>query len=368
MYNFLKTAFCLGLCFLVACSGDGVGDKARGGKGPQGKGGPGGRPQRILNVEGYVAELSEQHREFQTMATLSPLNSVSLAAAASGRLVTLNAKDGASVQKGALLAKIDDSDLRANLKQAEANLTLAKQKYDRTKKLQEQGSATAADLESVEASLKANEANIELIKSQISKTEVRAPFSGKLGFVNVSVGAWLNAGSSIVELNEVNKLKAKFSLPQRYASVVKVGDKITLRDEERNVEKTGKVSALDATISESSRTRQILVTVDNAKGELIAGSYTSVKVSMEADRNTSFTIPAEALILDREGAYVFVNKGGKATIKYVETGLRTPISVQVYSGLEQGDTVIVSGIVSLRPGVGVKIRELRHAMKYEVDR
>lgn len=371
MQNLVNTIFCLLLVTLVACSGDASDGKGAAGKGPGGpggKGGPGGRPQRTLNVEGYIAELSEINRDFQTMATLSPLNSVSLAAATSGRLVSLNAKDGASVQKGALLAKIDDSDLKANLKQAEANLALAKQKFDRTKKLHEQGSATAADLESAEASLKSNEASVELIKVQIEKTEVRAPFSGKLGFVNVSVGAWLNAGSSIVDLNEVNKLKAKFSLPQRYASVVKVGDNITLRDEERNVEKSGKVTALDATISESSRTRQILVTVDNAKGELIAGSYTSVKVSLEAGQDSSFTVPAEALILDREGAYVFVDKGGKAQIKYVQTGLRTPISVQILSGLDQGDTVIVSGIVSLRPGVGVKIRELRHAMKYEVDR
>lgn len=372
MRRFLNTFFCLGLVFLVACSGDGAANKAPGGHGgpggPGGKGGPGGRNARTLNVEGYIAELSVMNKEFQTMATLSPLNSVSLSTAASGRLVLLNAKDGAMVQKGDLIAKIDDSDLKAQLAQAEVNLTLARQKYDRTRKLHEQASATAADLESAEASLKSSEASIELIKAQISKTEVRAPFGGKLGFVNVSLGAWLNAGASIVDLNQVNMLKAKFSLPQRYASVVKEGDNIVLKDEERNVEKAGKVSALDATISESSRTRQIMVTVDNANGELIAGSYTSVKVALESGRTPSFTVPAEALILDREGAYVFVCDSGKAKIKHVETGLRTPISVEVLSGLDQGDTVIVSGIVSLRPGVGVKIRELRHVMKYEVDR
>ncbi len=367
MRCFFKEIFFVTLVALVACSSDGPEGKGiPGGKGPGGLQGKG-RGARTLNVEGYIAELSEMNKEFQTMATLSPLNSVSLSAATSGKLVQLNAKDGASVQKGTLLAKIDDSDLKANLKQAEANLALAKQKFDRTKKLHEQGSATDADLESADANLKSSEASMDLIRAQIAKTEVRAPFSGKLGFVNVSVGAWLNAGATIVELSEVNKLKAKFSLPQRYASIVRVGDKITLKDEERNVEKSGKVTALDATISESSRTRQILVTVDNAKGELIAGSYTSVKVALQSSSVKSFTVPAEALILDREGAYVFVSDGGKAKIKYVETGLRTPISVEILSGLDQGDTVIVSGIVSLRPGVGVKFRELRHPMNYEVD-
>lgn len=355
---------------IVACSSDSA--NGNGGNSNTKKtgnsSGKGGRVQRILNVEGYVAELSHQRKEFQTMATLAPLNSVSLSTAASGRLIRLNAKDGALVKKGSMIAKIDDSELRAQLLQAEANLALAEQKEKRIRSLYEKEGATQEDLESVEATLKSAKASVSLIKAQIEKTEVYAPFDGTLGFVNVSVGAWLNAGAPIVELNEIQRLKAKFSLPQRYASVVKVGDAIILKDEERNIQKSGVVSALDATISESSRTRQVLVTVDNKENELIAGSYASIKVSLEAKQDSSFTIPAEALILDREGAYVFVDKGGKATIKYVQTGLRTPISVQVLSGLEQGDTVIVSGIVSLRPEVNVKIRELRHTMKYEVDR
>lgn len=355
------------LAMLVACSGDKENAAQGKGKGPAGgKGGRGGA--RVLNVEGYVAELASQGKDYKTMATLAPLNSVSLSAATSGRLVKLNAKDGMLVKKGVLLAKIDDSDLRAQLKQAEANKTLAEQKEARTRTLFEKNGAAKQDLEAAEASLMSAQANVELIKAQIARTEVRAPFSGKLGFVNVSVGAWLNSGASIAELNEVDKLKASFSLPQRYASIIKEGDQVKLKDEERNIEKTAVVSALDAVISESSRTRKVLVTVDNASGDLIAGSYASVSVALESSRVPSFTIPAEALILDREGAYVFVDKGGKAQVKHVETGLRSPISVQVLSGLEQGDTVIVSGIVSLRAGIGVKIREMRHSMNYEVDR
>lgn len=354
------------ICF--ACSNSSNGGNNDNGKKAGAPNGKNGRVQRTLNVEGYIAEIGNQGKVFQTMATLLAENSVSLSAAASGHLIMLNAKDGMKVGKGALLAKIDDSELKAQLKQAEANYQLADQKYQRTKNLFEKDGATQQDLEAAEASLKASEASIDLIKAQIEKTEVRAPFSGVLGFVGVSVGAWLSAGAAIAELNEVDKLKAKFSLPQRYSSILNVGDSVSLRDEERNVERMGVVSALDAKISESSRTRQVLVAVDNKQGDLIAGSYTNIKVNLSSSRVPSFTIPAEALILDREGAYVFVDKGGKAQIKYVQTGLRTPISVQVLSGLDQGDTVIVSGIVSLRPGVDVKIRELRHVMKYEVDR
>ena len=207
-----------------------------------------------------------------------------------------------------------------------ANQQLARQKYDRAKGLYEKDGATQADMETAEASLKSAEASVELIKAQIAKTEVRAPFAGKLGFVNVSVGAWLTTGTSIATLSEVKKLKAKFALPQRYATTLKVGDAVDVKDEERNMAKSGKVKALEASLSESSRTRQVLVEIDNANGELLAGSYAKVNVTMQTGMAKSIPIPAEAFTLDKDGAYVFVATGGKAKIKHVETGLRTPIA------------------------------------------
>ena len=353
---------------LAACGGDG--DSAKGGApgaGAPGKGGPGGRPAREIAVEGYIAEMHEAGKEFTTMATLEPMNSVSLTAATSGRLEKLYAKDGSKVSKGSLLAKIDDSELRAQLKQAESNQQLAQQKYDRAKGLYEKDGTTKADMESAEASLKSAQASVELIKAQIAKTEVRAPFAGTLGFVNVSVGAWLTTGTAVATLSEIKELKAKFALPQRYASTLKVGDPVHLHDEERNVEKTAKVKALDATMSQSSRTRQIMVVVDNSNGDLIAGSFAKVKVSMESGRVKRIPVPAEALTLDKDGAYVFVATGGKAKIKHVETGLRTPISVDVIAGLDEGDTVISSGLISLREGSAVRIREIRHNTDYELE-
>lgn len=356
---------------VVACGGGDEKGAPGAGKGPggPGKGGPGGfgGKAKTFAVEGYIAKAHEANKSFQTMATLEAMNSVQLTAAANGRLVNLYAKDGANVSKGALLAKIDDSELKAQLKQAESSQQLAKQKKDRTQGLVEKNAATQADLESAEASLKSAEASIELIKAQIAKTEVRAPFSGKLGFVNVSVGAWMTTGTSIATLSDVKQLKAKFALPQRYASNLKVGDAIDLRDEERGVNRTGKVKALDATISESSRTRQIMVAVDNANGELIAGSYAKVSVELSTSHAKSIPIPAEALTLDKDGGYVFVAKDGKAKMVRVETGLRTPIAVDVVSGLNEGDTVITSGLISIRQGSAIRIREIRNNTDYEVD-
>ena len=371
MKNFVVLLFSV-LAFAACSGGDsgapGGAPQGKGGPGgPGGKGGPGGRPAREIAVEGYIAEAHSANKTFSAMATLEPMNSVELTAATSGRLMNLYAKDGAQVQKGALLAKIDDSELKAQLKQAESNQQLAQQKFDRVKTLFEKDGATKADMESAEASLKSAEASVELIKAQIAKTEVRAPFAGKLGFVNVSVGAWLTTGTSIATLSDVEYLKAKFALPQRYASSLNVGDAVDVKDEERNISKSGVVKALEASLSESSRTRRVMVEVDNANGELLAGSYAKVNVSMQSGIAKSIPIPAEAFTLDKDGAYVFVATGGKAKIKHVETGLRTPIAVDVTAGLDEGDTVITSGLISLREGISVRIREIRHNTDYEVE-
>jgi len=353
---------------MVACGGDAK-DGAGKGQGGPGKGGPGGfgGKARTVAVEGYIAQIHNANANFQTMATLEAMNSVELTAATSGRLVSLTAKDGANVKKGALLAKIDDSELKAQLKQYQSTLDLAKQKMDRTKGLAEKNAATQADLEAAEANLKSAEASIELIKAQIAKTEIRAPFNGKLGFVKVSVGAWLTTGTPIATLSEVGKLKAKFALPQRYASILKVGDAVSLVDEERSINKDGKVTALDATISESSRTRQVMVTVDNAKNELLAGGYVKVNVTLGSNDAKTIPVPAEALTLDKDGAYVYVVRDGKAVQTYVQTGLRTPIAVDVLSGLTEGDTVVTSGLISMRNGAGVRIKEIRNNTDYEIE-
>ena len=125
--------------------------------------------------------------------------------------------------------------------------------------------------------------------------------------------------------------------------------------------------ALEAALSESSRTRQVLVEIDNSASDLLAGSYAKVNVTMQAGMAKSIPIPAEAFTLDKDGAYVFVATGGKAKIKHVETGLRTPIAVDVTAGLDEGDTVITSGLISLREGASVRIREIRHNTDYEVE-
>ena len=351
---------CLGLTLcLVACAAEGTSPdkKSKGARGDK---------SQTLVVEGYLAKKSAAAETYEVAGTLLPLDQVELKAETSGRLVYLSVKDGAPVEKGALIARIDDAELRAQEKQAAAQLEYAKQNEQRVRTLTEKEGATVAELETAVATLRSAEASLEQIKAQLAKTEVRAPFAGTLGFLNVSKGAWMTSGTSIATLSSVNRLKVEFALPQRYATSVGKGRTVTVRDEEQNLRVEGKIESLEPNLSDANRSRMIRAVIDNGKGKFLSGGFVKVNVSFEAPKEMPMPIPSEAVTLDDAGAYVFVAKGGKAVQTRVKTGLRTPISVGITSGLNESDTVIVSGMMSMKNGASVKIKEIRNAMHYEV--
>ena len=354
-----KWIIILSVFLLAACSSKEATPKQKG-KGP-GKG-----AMRTINVEGYLAVPRSPSTSYKLAANLLPWEQVEIKAETSGKLIQLKVKDGVSVNKGTLIAKINDAELQAQLKQAESTLLLAKQKEKRTKTLFEKEGATQADLEIVVAGTVSAEASVALIRAQIAKTEIRAPFSGTLGILNVSPGEWMTAGASIATLSNTKKLKVSFILPQRYASNLPKGAKIKVDDTERGVSIEGIVRTLAPILSQSNRSRVIQAEIDNREGLFLAGAFAEVNVPIEGTEKFVIHIPAEAVTLDDTGPYVFVTKSGKAEQRYIKTGLRTPISVSVYEGLAEGDTVIVSGMMSVREGITVKIKELRTPMNYEV--
>ena len=344
---------------LIACSFDNKGSDKKSKGMRDGK-------NRTFEVEGYLAEKSVSAETYEVAGTLLPMDQVELKAETSGRLLFLNVKDGARVQQGTLLAKIDDAELRAQEKQATAQLEYAKQNEQRIRTLSEKEGATVAELETAVATLRSAEASLEQIKAQLLKTEVRAPFAGTLGFLKVSKGAWMTSGTSIATLSSVKRLKVEFALPQRYAGNVAQGGIVTVGDEEQNLHVEGKIEALEPNLSDANRSRMIRAVIDNAKGKFLAGGFVKVTVTFDVPEEMPMPIPSEAVTLDDTGAYVFVAKGGKAVQTRVTTGLRTPISVAVTSGLNEKDTVIVSGMMSMKDKASVKIKSLRNPMHYEV--
>lgn len=347
-----------GIFIFSACSGE-ASDKGSTRQAPAGG-------ANALRISGYIAKADSTSGTYSASGELVARNQVDLKTETTGRLVKLYAKDGQKVSKGTLIAKLDDSELQANLKSAEAALDLAKKKLERTKTLHEKDGATTESLESAESSVQTATAARDLILAQLQKTELRAPFDGKLGIVSVSEGAWMSSGSDVATLTDSRELNVEFELPQRYAASLKIGDRISLSDSEQKTNAQATVKFLDAEISKTSRTRKVRATLPNKDGRYLAGTFVGVNLNFGSGSEVGMPVPSEALTLDANGSYVFIVKDGKAKQVYVKTGLRTPITVDITSGLNSGDTVIVSGLMRMRDGLDVIVKEINNTMNYGV--
>ena len=352
------TGIFIGIFVLTACSSENTPQPPKAARKGAGA--------KTLRVSGYIAREDSTSGVYSTDGELVAANQVDVAAETAGKVVKLYAKDGQSVSQGFLLAKLDDAELQANLKSAKASLDLAQKKAARIKTLFEKDGATAEELEAAESAVQSAEASRDLILAQLKKTEIRAPFVGVLGVVDISEGAWITAGSKIATLTDKRKLKVDFDLPQRYAYSVKNGDKVELTDSERGESFVAKIAFMDATLSNSSRTRKVRAIVDNANKKLLAGTYVRVRLNFGNGTVAGFPIPSEAVTLDANGAFIFIVKEGKALEVRVKTGLRTPITVNILSGLSAGDTVVVSGLMNVRNGMSLEIKDIVNNMNYGV--
>lgn len=274
----------------------------------------------------------------------------------SGKIINFGFKEGGKVNKGDLLVKVNDADLQAQLQKAEIRKKLAEEKEYRQRMLLEKKGISQETYDVVLNDLSSSKADINNIKALIDKTEIRAPFNGTIGLRYVSEGSYVSPTTKIATLQNINPVKIDFSIPQRFAHVISVGNVISLKSP-AGKKYQAKVYALEPKIDPATRNLQVRAICSNEKGELMPGSYVNVNLALNDVKN-AITIPTQALALDITGERVFVYKNGIAVPKKVVSGIRSEENVQIVDGLTVGDTIITSGIMQLRPRAKVKIMSL----------
>ncbi len=332
-------------------SAAGKGD-SKGEKGKDSKGGNGGG--QAIPVSVLITQSEEIENKITASGTITPNEEVELRAEASGRLIDLNIKEGSNVSKGQLIAKIKDSDLRAQLKKLEYEESLAKQIEERQKKLLEINSISKEEYEIAANKINTLTADRDVIKSQLEKTVLRAPFSGKIGFKNVSEGAYVTPATVLATLVQLNPVKIDFTIPERYSSQMRIGRNITFEVDGQDGKFDAKIVAIDPKIDPNLRIMKVRATASNSKGSLMPGMF--VRVAADLAKEQSIMIPSETIVPVLNGKKVFVIKEGKATEVMITTGVRTDKKVQVLTGLSEGDTLITSGIMALKKDAPVKIK------------
>ena len=313
-----------------------------------------GKSGGAIPVNVYLVGRQSVENEIFASGTVLPNEEVDLKAEISGRLIKLHISEGSLVNKGQLIAKINDRDLKAQYQKIEYNQDLARKIEARQKKLLNIEAINLQDYDITTNDIRVLDADKELLESQLEKTEIRAPFSGRIGLKNISEGAYVAPGTSIVTIVQNNPVKIDFTIPEKYSGEVQIGSLIRFRTDANSSDVDAKVVALDPKVDEVLRTRRVRALASNPSGRFVPGMFVNVKVNLAANKN-AIMIPSEAIVPVLKGKKVFVVKNGKATEAMIVTGLRTDTKVQVIEGLQPGDSLITSGIIALKPDASVKV-------------
>jgi len=191
---------------------------------------------------------------------------------------------------------------------------------------------------------------------------VRAPFSGKLGLKEISTGAYVTPQSVIATIQKTNNLRIDFNVPEKYTPRVKIGQYINFTIEGTDRNYTAVVAATQSGIEQTTRTLTLRAKVQGDQTGLMPGGFAKVKMSFEPDNN-ALMIPTQAIIPQARGKKVVLYNGGTANFVDVVTGVRDSTNVQITDGLKKGDTIIVTGLLSLKPEAKVTLNKIVNQKK-----
>lgn len=336
----------IALVLLVAACG-----KKDAAEGAGAEGGGGGMPPSPVEVA--VARRDTVIDAIEATGQVEAIQSIELKPEQEGRVVKLPVTEGADVAAGAVLVEIDERELAAQVARAEAERDLAKQALARTKDLLAQKASSTSDLERAEATARSSQADLDLLQVRLERTKVRAPFDGVIGQRFVSLGDYVTTGSRLVVLQTVNPQRIAFTVPERFATRLKRGQRVAFRVAALpGQEFIGEVDFVDPVVQLPARTILIKARVPNGRRQLQAGMFAEARLATET-RPNAIVVPEDAIVPLQGVNFVWVADSGKAVRREVVLGVRTPGFVEVKSGVESGEQVVVGGQERLFEGAGV---------------
>jgi membrane fusion protein (multidrug efflux system) len=308
-------------------------------------------PSGPLSAELFIVKSAPFSQPLSTIGTLRANESVTLVSELSRRLVKIEIQEGSEVAAGAVLFKLDDSDLVAQLGEIQARMKLAVINKARADNLLPRKAISQQEFDSSTSELNLLEAQLNTQQVQISKTEIRAPFAGRVGVRRVSEGAFVSPTTPLITLQDVSRIKVDFPLPERYSGEVKIGQKFSFTVAGSGQVFQGVVTVLEPAIDAA--TRSLLVRgLCSAPQGLLPGGFAEVTLTLDALAH-GFMVPSQAIVPSPRGAGLYVIADGKARLQPVEIGIRTDDAVQILRGVNEGDVVATTNLLRIRPGLEV---------------
>ncbi|MGB6104199.1 MAG: efflux RND transporter periplasmic adaptor subunit [Pusillimonas sp.] len=310
--------------------------------------------ENAIAVEAAFVTQVPLARGVSAVGSLRSENSVMLRPEITGRIVEINFEEGGKVSKGQVLVRLDDSVVKAQLQQAEANLGLASSQYRRAQELSKQGFISKQARDESASQLKVQQATAALAKAQLEKTVILAPFDGLIGLRNVSVGDYVSPGIDLVPIESVDPLKVDFRIPEQFLGQVRVGAKLALSfDALPGQQREGEVGAISPLVDVGGRSILLRANVPNGDDTLRPGMFARVRLQF-ADAQ-GLMVPETSLVPAGEEQFVYRVEDGRAKRVTVKLGLRRGGQVEVLEGLQAGDQVLTTGLQKVLDGDLVQV-------------
>ncbi|PBJ15821.1 efflux RND transporter periplasmic adaptor subunit [Flavobacterium sp. ACN6] len=306
-------------------------------------------------VNGIVIKTDTFDNNLSLSGSIEANEQVEIHSEVSGIVEGIFFSEGTNVTKGQVLLKVNDIELRAQLRQAVTREGLTAENERRAKLLLQKEAISQEEADIAKADLASAQAQSQLIRAQISKTSVRAPFSGKIGLRNISPGTYITPTVLVAKLVNTGKLKITFSIPEKYAAQVKSGTTIDFTVSGSTKIYNAKIYAIEPEVAVATRTLQIRAIADNTDGKLFPGTFAEVKLPLNTIKD-AIVVPSQAIVPIQDGKKVFVANMGKAKEVMVDATTRTDSSILILSGLKAGDTLITSGVMSLKDEAPIKVK------------
>ncbi len=313
-----------------------------------------------IRVEGWLVNASTISEKLEVPGSLLPYEATELRPEVSGRITQLNIKEGQSVAKGTLLVKLYDADLQAQLKKLQVQLEMNEKTAQRQGELLKIDGISKQEYDLSVLQVSNINADIELIRTAIEKTEIRAPFNGRMGLRNVSMGAYVTPATLITVIRMEDQLKLEFTVPEKYSSRMAAGNMVRFTMEGLTQPLSARIIATEEAVTEDSRSLRVRSVVQGKAPQLIPGAFAKVQLDFGKD-NQALMIPSQAVIPQARSKKVILYRDGLASFETVTTGVRDSSQVQITSGLQRGDTIVTTGLLAIKPGSKIEIIKMNQA-------
>lgn len=318
-------------------------------------------PAQTVTVSTVTAEPASWTPAIDAIGTVSASRGVDLTVETTGIVKELGITANQRVAEGDMLLRLDDVVQQADLAATQAQAALDKQALERALELRDRGVGSTVTLQAAEAAAAASAAQVQKLEAVLQQKQLRAPFAGKLGIPRVDEGQYLSPGVAVVTLQDLDTMRADFTVPEQRLSQLRIGQKVRLSADGDDTVFAGEITGIDPKVDPSSRLVAVRAAIDNPEGRLTPGQFVRINVELPQEDGV-IALPQTAVVTSLYGDYVYVARkpeGADDKLEarqiFVRVGRRSGRDVEIVSGLSQGDMVVTAGQNRLSNGTPVAI-------------